>query len=452
MEAVFFGEWRMENHSGTGKENNRIELLAPAGGMDSLYAALAAGADAVYAGADRFGARAYAENFTSKDPEGGESNSFLQGLNYAHLFGRKVYLTLNILMKEREMEEIPSILDPLYQAGLDGVIVQDAGLIRFLRERYPLLPVHASTQMALTGVYGARFLKRLGAERAVLARELSLGEIREIREKAGIETECFIHGAMCYCYSGLCLMSSMLGGRSGNRGRCAGPCRQPYGDRNPCILSMKDLCALQYLPSLIDAEVTSLKIEGRMKPPAYVGNVTRIYRKYIDACYEGDISLTKEGLLKVPEEELRLLTELYTRSGRNPGYFERHNGREMITLSDGGYRSSLPEDFKIEMLSLPAEGHAVIREGEAIRLSVRSGSFTAEAAGAPAETAVSQGLPGERICRQLTKTGGSGFFFENLSIDTTGTAFVPVTALNALRREALDRLKREVLRGYQRSL
>ena len=256
----------------------KVELLAPAGNTEAFYGAIHAGADAVYLGGNRFGARAYAENFSEEE--------LVACIRYAHLFGRKVYLTVNTLVKESEFSEIYEYLEPYYRAGLDGVIIQDMGVFSFIRENFPGMELHGSTQMTITGEYGAEFLKEQGACRVVPARELSLKEIRRIKEATGMEIECFIHGAMCYCYSGQCLFSSILGGRSGNRGRCAQPCRLPYsskGQKECYPLSLKDMCTIESIPELLRAGIDSFKIEGRMKKAEYAAGVTAIYRKYIDS-------------------------------------------------------------------------------------------------------------------------------------------------------------------------
>ena len=281
--------------------------------MEGLKAAVNAGADAVYMGGQRFGARAYAQN-----PEEAE---LFEALDYCHLRGKKLYLTVNTLLKEQELErELYDYLAPLYEHGVDAVLVQDFGVFQFIRRNFPDLPLHASTQMTITGVDGAKLLKSMGAERIVPARELTLEEIREIHRQVDLEIECFVHGALCYSYSGQCLMSSILGGRSGNRGRCAQPCRLPYslykeieGEGNPeafrerlkdgkrsgkaiqrlngkdqqYLLSLKDICTLRSLPKLTEAGVCSFKIEGRMKRPEYAAGVTEIYRKYLDLYQEG---------------------------------------------------------------------------------------------------------------------------------------------------------------------
>ena len=230
---------------------NRVELLAPCGSYESFLGAVHAGADAVYLGGRQFGARAYAENFSEDELTG--------VIKKAHLFGVKVYLTVNTLVKEREFGGIYDYIRPLYEAGLDGVIVQDMGVFCLLKQCFPDLKLHASTQMTVTGAYGAAYLRKMGCERIVPARELSLEEIKVVKQQVSVEIETFIHGAMCYCYSGQCLMSSMIGGRSGNRGRCAGPCRLPYrvAGKEGYYLSLKDMNTLEHIPELIEAGIDS---------------------------------------------------------------------------------------------------------------------------------------------------------------------------------------------------
>ena len=215
--------------------NRVVEILAPAGSLKCLQAAIAAGADAVYLGGTRFGARAYAQNLSEED--------MVQAIEYVHIHRRKIYMTVNTLLKDREMEELYAYLLPYYRAGLDGVIVQDIGVVKYIREHFPEMPVHASTQMTITNTLGADHLKQYGITRVVPARELSLGEIRDMKRQTGLEMECFVHGALCYCYSGQCLLSSMIGGRSGNRGQCAQPCRLPYqiDGKKPADLIISDI-------------------------------------------------------------------------------------------------------------------------------------------------------------------------------------------------------------------
>ena len=267
---------------------NKVEILAPAGSFESMKAAVAAGADAVYIGGSRFGARAYADN-------PGE-DMLLEAIDYAHLHGCRLYLTVNTLVKEKELEGLYEYLEPYYRQGLDAAIVQDMGVFSYIKEKFPDLPVHASTQMTITGPQGAGLMMGLGASRIVTARELSLQEIRKIYEQTGAEIESFVHGALCYCYSGQCLFSSLIGGRSGNRGRCAQTCRLPFevkrdgktlnNKEERYVLSLKDLCTLDILPELVEAGIYSMKIEGRMKSPRYTAGVVSIYRKYVDLYLE----------------------------------------------------------------------------------------------------------------------------------------------------------------------
>ena len=313
------------------QEDRMVELLAPAGSYESLRAAVNAGADAVYIGGSRFGARAYADN--------PDEDALLDGIRYCHLHGKKLYMTVNTLLKEEELEqELYSYLLPYYQAGLDGVIVQDFGVVQYLAEHFPGLPVHASTQMTITGCDSVRVLQRHGVTRVVPARELSLDEVQQIIEETGIEVETFVHGALCYCYSGQCLFSSMIGGRSGNRGRCAQPCRLPFrredGERNVLgsqkyLLSMKDLCTLELLPEIVGAGIASLKIEGRMKRPEYTAGVVSIYRKYLDRLEQMD---GKPKHWKADPEDLRTLMDLYNRGGFTGGYYHQHNGPKMMSM------------------------------------------------------------------------------------------------------------------------
>lgn len=308
-----------------------IELLSPAGAYPILKAVIGAGADAVYVGGPAFGARAYADNFSKEE--------LLESIDYAHIHNRKVYLTVNTLLKEREMEEqLFDYLLPYYEQGLDAVIVQDFGVLTFIREAFPQLSIHASTQMTVTGTDGAAFLQKQGASRIVTARELSFEEIQKIKSDTGVEIESFVHGALCYCYSGECLLSSMLGGRSGNRGRCAQPCRLPYEVLNAAgerltreathILSPKDLCTIGMIPQLAECGIDSFKIEGRMKQAEYAAGVTSIYRKYIDL-YEQYGS----EAFQVDKNDEKKLESLGSRSGFTTGYYTRHNGSDMITFS-----------------------------------------------------------------------------------------------------------------------
>ena len=302
----------------------KVEILAPAGSYESLKAAIEAGADAVYIGGTRFGARAYADNL--------DEQRLLEVIDYVHLHGRKIYLTINTLLKEAELkQELYDYLLPYYRRGLDAVIVQDMGVLCFVKKYFPDLPIHASTQMTITDKLGAKFLENQGVERIVTSREMHIDEIKEITENTSLEIESFVHGALCYCYSGQCLYSSLIGGRSGNRGQCAQPCRLPYkvqGEKeSQYILSLKDICTLEYVPELVESGIYSFKIEGRMKKPEYVALVTAMYRKYVDL-----YMAVGRGKYKVDPRDKEKLMDLYNRGGSHGGYYHVQNGRDMISI------------------------------------------------------------------------------------------------------------------------
>ena len=301
-----------------------VEILSPAGSYECLKAAVAAGADAVYVGGSRFGARAFADNFSEEE--------LLDAIDYVHLCGRKIYLAVNTLLKEKELtDDFYNYLLPYYQRGIDAVIVQDIGVLQFVKKHFPNLPIHASTQMTITNYLGVQFLEKLGVERVVTSRELQLDEIREIAEHTNLEIESFVHGALCYSYSGQCLYSSLIGGRSGNRGQCAQPCRLPYcigkDRRERYLLSLKDICTLDIIPDMVEAGIYSFKIEGRMKKPEYVALVTAVYRKYVDLYLE----VGREGY-HVSEQDKLALMDLYNRGGFHTGYYRTRNGRDMVSI------------------------------------------------------------------------------------------------------------------------
>lgn len=283
---------------------NKPEILAPCGNMTSLKAAIAAGADACYLAGNSFGARAYATNFSETE--------LLEAIDIAHLHGVKIYLTANTLVKENELYILKKSLIPLYEAGLDAVLVQDFGVLRMIRSEFPELPIHTSTQMNITTPTGAMLAKKLGAERVVAAREMTIEELAAIKRNVDIELEAFVHGAMCFCYSGRCYYSSMAGGRSGNRGRCAQPCRQRYN--GIYAMSMRDMCTIHYVPELIEAGVDSLKIEGRMKNEYYTAAAVDAYKQMVDDYFNG--SFTEERACKY---EKRLL-DTFNRGGFTSGY------------------------------------------------------------------------------------------------------------------------------------
>ena len=439
------------------KEKKRAELLAPAGSFASLKAAVAAGADAVYMGGARFGARAYAQN--------ADQDEMIAAIEYAHLHGCRLYMTVNTLFKENELGELYEYLLPYYKAGLDGVIVQDLGALSFIREHFPGIELHASTQMTITSVYGAKELKRLGCCRVVPAREVSLEEIRRIYDETGMDIETFVHGALCYCYSGQCLMSSLIGGRSGNRGRCAQPCRLPYRvyeqekgtavnkEDQKCVLSMKDLCTLDILPQILEAGVFSLKIEGRMKSPRYTAGVVRIYRKYLDRYLE----YGSERYYVEPEDKKELL-DLFDRGGFTSGYYTRHNGRDMIALKEKPeFRETNKELFDFldrEYVETekkePVEGYAYLAEGLPSVLTLTCGDISVTVSGQEPQAAKNQPMTREKVIRQLGKTGATAFEFTELEAEVCGALFLPVQALNELRREGFEALTEAIQNQWRR--
>ena len=442
----------------------KAELLAPAGSYEALEAAIRAGADAVYLGGAKFGARAYADNL--------DRDRMIQAIQYTHLHGRKLYLTVNTLLKNRELEkELYDYLAPYYEAGLDAVIVQDLGVLRFINREFPDLPVHASTQMTITGVEGARVLKEAGASRIVTARELSLKEIQAIYDETGVEIESFIHGALCYCYSGQCLMSSMIGGRSGNRGRCAQPCRLPYqvfcdgrrmnNDKTAYPLSPKDMCTVGILPEIIEAGVYSLKIEGRMKKPEYTAGVVSIYRKYLDQYLAGN----KRPV--VNKEDYQTLLDIYNRDGFHESYYKVRNGRDMMALRNEKKTVS-GEDIKAvrneELFAEIRKNYLEEKKQEKIKgtlnlfsdcpaiLEIEYQRYHISAEGAVVQEASNRPLDEERVRRQMMKTGETEFVFDELDIFMGENIFLPMQHLNELRRNSLELLKNEILKETERKL
>lgn len=428
--------------------NRDVEILAPAGSMECLRAAVAAGADAIYLGGTKFGARAYAQNLSEED--------LVQAIEYVHIHGRKIYMTVNTLLKDRELNELYAYLLPYYKAGLDGVIVQDIGAVKFIGEYFPEMPVHASTQMTITNTLGADFLKRYGITRVVPARELSLKEIRDMKKQTGLEMECFVHGALCYCYSGQCLLSSMIGGRSGNRGQCAQPCRLPYqteGKKPADLMSLKDLCTIDILPELIDAGIDSFKIEGRMKQPEYVYTVVKMYRKYADQY----LKLQKEGKGKssyhVSEADKRELLATYQRRGYCEGYYYQHNGKDMVSLKrpkngrDGSAEEKPWQDIKVQE---KINGILTLSVGNRAKLTVSCGDVTVECIGQEVQAAQKQPLDPARIEKQMRKTGNTEFTFDNLEILVEGNVFLTMQALNELRREGIEELTEQIQMQYRR--
>lgn len=431
----------------------KTELLAPAGDYASFIAAINAGADAVYLAGKQFGARAFANNF--------EEDELLKALDYAHLNNRKIYLTLNTLIKESEFSSVTEYLMPYYNNGLDGIIIQDLGLIPLLKKEFPLLELHASTQMTVNNYRSAAWLKSLGLCRIVPSRELSLEELIEIKNKADIEVEAFIHGAMCYGYSGQCLFSSFLGGRSGNRGRCAQPCRLPYSvtckdvslmtAKDIYPLSLKDLCSLPYIYDLLDAGIDSFKIEGRMKSPEYVAGVTSVYRKYIDFYYSGKRP-------QIEKKDFNILSHLYIRSEMKDGYFKKHNGKDMVSVDSPSYKGAddnliheLHEKFCEHTNKIAISGELNFTVGQPAECILHCMDKTVTFYGETVEKAQNRPITIEDVRKQINKTGNSNFYFDTLNIHLDEEVFVPIKQLNALRREALEFLQFHLLEKYKRT-
>jgi putative protease len=492
------------------------EILAPCGSYDILVAAVKAGADACYIGGDRFGARAYAPNLNA--------DSYRQAIEYAHLHNTRIYLTVNTLLKDNEIDDLAGFLQPYYELGLDAVIVQDLGVFSAVKKAFPDMKLHCSTQMNITSWKAAAYMKAQGADRIVTAREMSLDEIRSLKQNVDIEVETFVHGAMCYSYSGQCLMSSFAGGRSGNRGRCAQPCRKCYD--GVYKLSMKDMCTLELLPEILETGIDSLKIEGRMKNEYYVASAVDAYKELANDWALGCFSKAKAVSLK------KKLANVFNRGGFCSGYFSQHNGRDMISeekpnnqgvevgyvedISAGGVVIRLSEMlYKGDVLELSLDdgsvveitAHADFIAGEPARLNAPKsrhilpesrvlrtrcnyiledirknilekdskilidGIFTAApgerisftlnremggqlysatAYGDVADTAKSGSPDIDKMIKKLSQLGETEYSIRDIHMEVSPDAFVPVSSLKKLRREALELLESEILSRSRR--
>lgn len=391
------------------------------------------GADAVYVGGSMFGARAYANNFTEEE--------LLEAIDFAHLRGVKVYLTVNTLIKNSEFSKLYDYLLVYYKRGLDAVIVQDIGVVKAIHEYFPSMEIHTSTQMTVTGADGVRFLSQFGVTRVVMAREVSLAEMKRIHEETGMELEAFVHGALCYSYSGQCLFSSILGGRSGNRGRCAQPCRLPYtveGKKDEFILSLKDMCGIKALDKLHDAGVYSLKIEGRMKQLEYACGVVKYYRSYIDS------------MKPVSDADYDRIKALGNRCGFTDRYYFDHNGSDMVTYVKPNFVSNAAEPSP-EKRKLSIEGELVLRESEPGSLTVKRGDVTYKASIEPVSAALKAPLDKKAAIDRINKTGDTDFEFSHIKAQIGENVFVPNGALNKLRRDAISGLCDKLLKKYYRN-
>jgi len=422
---------------------NKMEILSPAGNLETLKAAVSNGADAVYVGGKNFSARKNAVNFSNEE--------LIEAVEFAHLHGAKVYVTFNTLIHDSELCEAFEFAKFLYTIGVDAVIVQDLGLVHLIKKYFPDMEIHASTQMTLHNADGVRTIEKLGFKRVVLSRELSFDEIKSIKEKTDAELEVFVHGALCMSYSGQCLMSSFLGCRSGNRGACAQPCRLPYTvlDSNGKVickdkypLSLKDLCLVDEMAKLKECGVTSLKIEGRMKSAEYVCAVTSIYDKYRDGG-------------KVSDGDMHILKNIFSRSGFTKGYLYRKYGRDMLNFNknnDDVYTSVDKEvlDFAKKLKDkipqkIDADVSIEIKLGDVIKAEFSSCGRTVSVNGAiPSEKALNTPLSEERISEQIKKTGSTPFEVKNVRIVCDDGVSLPVKEINSVRREGFELLEKAI--------
>ncbi len=431
---------------------NQLELLSPAGDLKIYKAVVNAGADAVYFGGDLFGARAYAKNFTVDEAK--------EAIEYGHLHGVKSYLTVNTLLKNPEIEgKLYDYLKAYVENGIDAFIVQDFGVFNFIREYFPDTHVHVSTQASLCTKYGADFFQNLGATRIVTAREISIDEISKIHAKCPeLEIESFIHGALCVCYSGQCLMSSILGGRSGNRGRCAQPCRLPYeafdengkklNKKGEYILSPKDFCTIEDLPQMIEAGVTSFKIEGRMKQLEYATGVVSVYRHYIDEyLYKGDKNYS------VKEEDIKKLLDFGNRSGFTSLYLTKHNGPDMITFEAPSHTkaSETIAEFPEKKIGLSCKVSALLGKEFKVTFTDDKGNV-GEATSNIIEAASNRSATKEDIEKAVSGLGNTCFAIDNLNIDYDDGIFLPVSVIKNARRAAIDDLTAKLVGSVEKTI
>ncbi len=423
---------------------HKIELLAPAGNFQCLVAAVQSGADAVYLAGKCFGARSFADNFDDEELE--------KAVDYCHVRGVKIYITVNTLVLDIEMEQLGEYLMFLSKIGVDAIIVQDMGVIALANRIVPELPLHASTQMTIHNLQGVETLKKYNVKRVVLSRELSIKEIRNIAENTNVELEVFGHGALCMCYSGQCLLSSIIGGRSGNRGKCAQPCRLTYSinsdSKKAFYMSLKDLSSLEHLGSLADAGVASLKIEGRMKGPAYVAAVVGIYRKYID------------NPQKVTEEDYKLLDTIFNRGGLTDGYLTGKQGKEMFALDkpDNPYRMGSSALEKELLAVLNGENRKLKLQGKIEIKNEKNPVFTilyknteyAYIHDKMPEDAIKSSIDSTGVVNQMIKTGNTPYEFEDIIADVEDGLYLAAGELNKIRRNALEEFEKCFIASFKR--
>lgn len=427
-------------------ETKKPELLAPAGGMRELKAAIQSGADAVYIGASAFSARSGASNFTKSEMK--------EAVDYAHFYGAKIHCAVNTLIKERELQDAVDTAVSAAECGVDALIIQDIGLGAYLKNILPDTELHASTQMTVTSYEGVKYLEEMGFSRVVLARELSLDEIRAITSRAKAEIEVFVHGAICMSYSGQCLMSSILGGRSGNRGRCAQPCRLKYelmSEGKSCgdayILSPKDMSLIDHIEELKNAGVSSFKIEGRLKSAEYVSTVVSVYRKYID------------NPRRTEQSDIKRLKDAFSRSGFTDGYLTGRLGADMMSHTNPANNSgSVYTKDAIDCAAgkiirrVPIDIYASLKEGEPIEVTGCDdlGNCAVVTGTVPSERAKTKPLGEERIKEQLEKLGDTLFSAENTQVYADEGITVPIKEINEVRRRMCDELFRERTKQLQK--
>lgn len=408
---------------------NKIEILAPAGSAESLKAAVYSGADAVYIGLSQFSARAYADNF--------DDEQLTAAGKLCRLHGVSLHTAINTLVTDAEIAKALNEAKSAYLAGADAFIVQDVGLAMLIKSAFPDAQLHASTQMTIHTVSGAKYLEEIGFDRVVLAREMSRGEIEEIVKKVDIDTEVFVHGALCMCVSGQCELSAMLGSRSGNRGRCAQPCRLPFSVKGGTghDLSLKDNSIVDRLHELEEIGVTSAKIEGRMKRPEYVAAAVRACRTAADT---GRADTAQADRLKA----------VFSRSGFTDGYYTGKRGRAMfgtrskddVTAANAKLLSGIRNEYKDEPQTNRADITFTMKSGEPSKLTVKSRGHAVTIEGEVPQTANSTALSVEKAVSQLKKTGGTAFYAGDVKADIDDGLTLPISLINAMRRDALKKL------------
>lgn len=400
-----------------------MELLAPAGSFDALKAAVSSGADAVYFGGTALNARVFGKNFTDEE--------IIKASDYCKTFGVKSYLTLNTLVSDKELKDIIPFLEMINSSNISAVIVQDLGLASLIKNVAPDMPIHASTQMTIHNLNGVKQAEKLGFSRVVLSRELPESELKYISENSPLELEAFIHGALCMCYSGQCYMSSVIGERSGNRGKCAQPCRKMYGEGYE--LSLKDLCMADDFERFLKLNIHSLKIEGRMKSPEYVAGVVSVYRKLIDK----NRNATKD--------EIRFLADLFSRNGFTNDYFKDIPSNKMFGVrTDKDKEKSREISTSFEERKIGVSAVFTAKSGEDISLVFKNGENVAEVSASPAYEAKNKAVTAQDCKKQLEKLGGTKFVLECFEADIDDNLFIPMGVLNNLRRECVDKLEKDI--------